>query len=70
MQVAAKAAHRHSWKLMTLGALLVGLGFPIALANGRYLLAVASLIGLGVIALQWLTVDPPGVEDTDIHGPG
>jgi hypothetical protein len=54
---------------MTLGALLVGVGFPIALANGSYLLAVGSLIGLGVIALQWLTVDPPECEDTDIHGP-
>jgi hypothetical protein len=68
MDALAKTANAHSWKLMTLGAILFGIGFPIALANGRYLLAVAACIGLGVIALQWLTVDPPGVDE-DSRGP-
>jgi hypothetical protein len=65
----AKTTYQHSWRLMAAGALLFAVGFPVALANGSYLLAVSSFIGLGVLALLWLTVDPPGVEDSDCHGP-
>jgi hypothetical protein len=69
MRVRSATPKAHPWKLMMLGAVVFATAFPLMLAQQWYLPAVMSLIALGVLGIQWLTVDPPYVDESDLYGP-
>lgn len=57
---------RH-WKLMTatLGSFALA---AISLVAAEYLLSgIALLLGATTLAVQWLCIDPPYVDDADLH---
>ncbi len=60
--------HQHPWKLMALGSVVGGMLIVVSLMEGWYWLAVVGLIFLLTMAVQWITIDPPYVDEDDLHG--
>ena len=62
------SGYHHHWKLMTALSGLVFVAIIVLFTQGWVLAAVALGIGFGILALQWLTIDPPNVTDEDVDG--
>jgi hypothetical protein len=60
--------YHHHWKLMSIVTGAVFIGMIVALFQGWLLAAVVLALSFLILAVQWLTIDPPDVTDDDVHG--
>jgi hypothetical protein len=60
--------YHHHWKLMSVAAGTVFIAMIVAFLQNWLLLAVVLALGFLILAVQWLTIDPPDVTDEDVHG--
>ena len=60
--------YHHHWKLMAVLSGLVFVAIITMFTQGWVLPAVALGLGFGILALLWLTIDPPNVTDEDVDG--
>jgi hypothetical protein len=52
---------------MTFSLVAFSLAAFLAIAKNHLLAGVALLVGVATLAVQWLCIEPPGVEDRDLH---
>lgn len=57
---------RH-FKLMLAVSVAVVVAVPFLLARSAFAAAVALVLWLLTLAVQWLCIEPPGVEEKDLH---
>lgn len=57
---------RH-FKLMLAASIAVLLAVPVLLMSNAFIAAVALVLWLLTLAVQWLCIEPPGVEEKDLH---
>ena len=61
-----QATGRH-YKLMLATTMVVAMLLPVLWLLGSYVAAVAVLLWLLTLAVQWLCIEPPDVTDEDLH---
>lgn len=60
----------HHWKLMTTSLAALTAAGVLAIMGQHMAMGVALVLGALTLAVQWLCIDPPYVDDeADIHGP-
>jgi len=60
--------YHHHWKLMTLAAAATFVGLIVALMKSWFIAAAVLSVFFLMLLVQWLTIDPPGVTEEDVHG--
>lgn len=58
----------HHWKLMTATLTAFSIAGFLAVMNGCLATGVAVLLGVATLAVQWFCIDPPYVDEVDLHG--
>jgi hypothetical protein len=59
----------HHWKLMTATIVCLTLAGFLLLMTEHLAAGVALIVGIATLAVQWVCIDPPYVEEVDLHGP-
>lgn len=60
--------YHHHWKLMSVAAGATFIAMIVAFLQDWLFVAVALALGFLMLAVQWLTIDPPDVTEEDVHG--
>ncbi len=58
----------HHWKLMTAALVTFTIAGLLGITNGYLIAGFAVLLSVGTLAVQWFCIDPPDVDEVDLHG--
>jgi hypothetical protein len=58
----------HHWKLMTAAIVCFTLCGFLLLMTEHLAAGVAFIVGIATLAVQWFCIDPPYVDEVDLHG--
>jgi hypothetical protein len=58
----------HHWKLMTAAIVCFTLAGFFLLITAHLAAGVALIVGIATLAVQWFCIDPPYVDEVDLHG--
>jgi hypothetical protein len=57
---------RH-WKLMTATLASFTVAGFLLVASEHLAAGIAVLVGIATLAVQWLCIDPPDIDDAELH---
>jgi hypothetical protein len=57
----------HHWKLMTATLAAFSVAGILAIMGECLATGFAILLGVATLAVQWFCIDPPYVDDADLH---